>query len=267
MKDKLRRLKKILKSYKGLVLAYSGGVDSTFLLAIAARVLKDRLIAVTATSRLYPGSEVESARKMARRFQVRHRVIKTEELRDRRFVTNPPDRCYYCKRELFNKLKKIARRYGYEVADGTNYSDRRDFRPGKRAARELGIKSPLSEAGLTKEEIRILSKRLGLKTWDKPAMACLASRIPYGIKITRQIIEQIARAESFLKKMGVGTVRVRHHGLIARIETRPEDFYRIIKHHSKIVRRFRKIGFLYVTLELAGYQSGSMNRVLRKTKL
>lgn len=263
MDHKLQRLKRLLKSYDGLVLAYSGGVDSSFLMCVAAEVLKNRLVCVTAASPLYPQEETRLAKNLAKRLKVKHRVIHTHELANERFASNPRQRCYFCKKELFLRLKKIGSRYGYAVADASNYSDRNDFRPGTRAAAELGVKSPLSEVKMTKSEIRRFARKYGLPNWNKPAMACLASRIPYGKRISRGLVAKIRQAENFLKNLGFEQLRVRHHDLIARIETEPKQFGKFLKSRQKIIRFFERLGYKYVTLDLTGYVTGSMNKSLR----
>ncbi len=263
MKKKLRRLKNILRSYKGLILAFSGGVDSSLLMSIAARVLKDRLLCVTAASPLYPKEEIELARRLARKLKVKHQIIHTDELANKNFIKNTPRRCYFCKKELFSQLKAIARPYGYEAADATNYTDRKDFRPGTLAARELGVKSPLAEARFTKKEIRELAKSLGLPNWQKPAMACLASRIPYGRKIDLVTLKKIAKGERLLKRLGFDQFRVRHHDTVVRIEVSANQLPLVLRKRNKIIKFFEHLGYQYVTLDLAGYVTGSMNKPLR----
>jgi uncharacterized protein len=260
--DKHERLQGILADTGGLVIAYSGGVDSTLLLKVAVDVLGDRVLAVTATSETYPSQEVEEAIALARDIGARQQVIHTEELEMEEFASNPPERCFYCKRELFGKLLEIARQQGLAVvADGSNVDDTGDFRPGMKAGAQLGIRSPLREAGLTKADVRELSRQLGLPTWDKPSFACLASRFPYGRRISREELSQVAAAEQVLRELGVRQVRVRHYGDTARIEVNPHDFEIVMKqeNRARVISAFHQIGYLYVTLDLEGYRTGSMN--------
>lgn len=266
LKQKYDNLKTILAETGGLVVAYSGGVDSTLLLKAATEALGDRALAVTATSETYPPQEFAEAKKLANEIGARQRVIHTSELEVEQFRDNPPERCYYCKRELFGKLLEIAREEGLAaVADGSNVDDLGDYRPGMKAAEELGVICPLRDAGLTKDEIREISKELGLPTWDKPSFACLASRFPYGDEITMEKLTQVAAAEQVLRGLGLGQLRVRHHGQTARIEVDAEGFEAVIRsdNRARIVEELHKIGYLYVTLDLDGYRTGSMNEPLK----
>jgi uncharacterized protein len=263
---KYKKLESILKKMGRVLVAFSGGVDSTLLLRTARDLLDGNVRAVVAASETYPQREIREARRLAARFGVKVRVIKTRELENPDFYRNPPERCYYCKQELFSRLLEIARREGIPyVLDGANADDSQDFRPGSRASRELGVRSPLQEAGLTKEEIREVSRSLGLPTWNKPSLACLASRFPYGARIDRKSLARVGRAEDALRRAGFTQVRVRHHGPVARIEISPVEFPRIIEEKARrtIVRNIKKAGYLYVTLDIEGYRTGSMNEALR----
>lgn len=260
---KLENLKEIIKETNGAVVAFSGGVDSTFLLRIAKDVLGDKVLAVTANSETYPKRELEAAKSFAAEIGARHIIIETLELEIAGFADNPPDRCFYCKHELFSKLTDIARQNGIDyVFDGSNYDDRNDHRPGMRAAKELGVVSPLKQAEMTKADIREVSRELGLSTWDKPSFACLSSRFPYGTKITPEKLTVVGEAEDFIRDLGFKELRVRHHDNIARIEVGRKDLERIIPYADMISEKLKKLGFLYVTLDLSGYTTGSMNYTL-----
>ena len=251
-----------------VLVAYSGGVDSTFLLKVAKDVLDGKVLAVTASSSTYPDEELEFAKKMAKILGVRHRIIKTQELENKRFISNPINRCYFCKKELFGRLKDIAQKFKLNfVVDATNVSDIKDYRPGNIAKKEFNIRSPLQEAGFTKEDIRKLSKRLGLVTWDKPSLACLASRIPYGTKISLKMLERIQKAEKFLRQIGFKEARLRHYNGLCRIEVPKSDILSLISKRDKVVNRLKRIGYNYITVDLEGYRTGSMNELLRKTKI
>jgi len=263
---KLKSLKKILSEMGSVLIAYSGGVDSTFLLKVALDVLGDKAIAVTARSATYLSRELEEARKNATLLGAKHILIDTNELHDENFVSNPPERCYYCKKELFSRLLALAKQYSLNyVVDGSNYDDIHDFRPGMKAASEFGIRSPLKEAMLTKEEIRKLSKEMNLPTWNKPPSPCLATRFPYGTRITAEELSKVERAEEFLAGLGIEQLRVRVHGNVARIEVLKKDMHIFFdaKISEKIVERFKSLGYTYVTLDLQGYRMGSMNEVLQ----
>lgn len=258
---KTAALREILAEMGGCVIGFSGGVDSTLLFAVAADVLGNRALAVTATSKTYPERELNEARELADLIGGRHLVIVSEELDIPEFRDNPRDRCYYCKKELFAKLKEVAVRenFGY-VLDGTNVDDAGDHRPGRKAADELQVRSPLEEAGFTKQDIRDLSRDMGLPTWDKPAFACLSSRFPYGTSITAERVAQVGLAEESLRELGFRTLRVRYHGAVARIELGEEEFVRasgILR--DDVVRLVKAAGFTYVALDLQGYRTGAMN--------
>jgi uncharacterized protein len=264
--DKLERLETLLAPLRKVVIAFSGGVDSTFLLGVLSKDPERKVIAVTALSPTHPQKEQEAARDLARRFSARHREITGDEIHLEGFRTNPPDRCYHCKKHLFSKIEEIRRQEGCEVVlDGSNVDDLADFRPGMRALGELGVRSPLQEAELGKAEIRALSQKMGLPTWNKPSLACLASRIPYGTEITEEALARIDRCEAFLMERVEGSVRVRYHGNLARIEVEPSGFSVLLMHRETLVGFFKQQGFAYVTFDLEGYRTGSMNEVLGQT--
>ncbi|MFA5097716.1 MAG: ATP-dependent sacrificial sulfur transferase LarE [Candidatus Margulisiibacteriota bacterium] len=271
--NKLLALKKTLKKMGPSLIAFSGGVDSSFLCAVAKEVLGDNVIAVTAVSETYPKSELKDAKKLAKLLKIRHKIIKTKEFDDKKFISNPPQRCYFCKKELFEQLKAVAKEQGVKtVLDASNYDDLKDFRPGSRAKKELGVRSPLQESKMTKADIRKFSRQLNLTTWNKPACACLASRIPYGEKLSKEKLRRIEEAEKILKRIiwanGRLPIRVRAHNNIARIEIDPSQIQRIFKGDimSKIARKLKDLGFAYVTLDLQGFRSGSMNEGIKKWK-
>ncbi len=262
MDSKWEQLKATLRAMDSVLIAFSGGVDSTFLLAAAHQTLGDNVLGVTVLSEVHPEWEQREATALARRIGARHQTLAVEVLDRPAFRENPPERCYLCKQALFSKLREVAAQQGLRyVADGTNADDEGDFRPGMRALKELEIRSPLKEVGLTKQEIRALSKQLGLITWDRPSFACLASRFPYGTRITQGRLRQVDQAEALLRDQGFRTFRVRYHGDLARIEVSEDDLTRFFDAalREKVVHRLRELGFLYVTLDLQGYRMGSMN--------
>ncbi|MBT9131660.1 ATP-dependent sacrificial sulfur transferase LarE [candidate division NPL-UPA2 bacterium Unc8] len=266
--DKLKRLSKIIGEMKSVLIAYSGGVDSTLLLRVASDVLGEKVLAVTARSALYPQEEHRETKRITAMLEVRQIIIRQDELKIKEIRTNVPQRCYYCKRELFSTLVRLARKEGLSnIADGTNLDDLDDFRPGMKAAYEYDIRSPLREAELTKRDIRRLSRKLNLPTADKPPMACLASRFPYGEEITQKKLKMVEKGEEFLRDLlkAKQAVRVRHHdNNIARIEVTGEEIFRLFNEEArnKVVKEFRKLGYNYVNLDLEGYRSGSMNEVI-----
>jgi uncharacterized protein len=263
MQDKLTLLRDTIASMESVVVAFSAGVDSTFVAAVAADVLGERAVAVTGVSPSIPAAEVDEAKNLAARIGIRHLLLDTSEMDRPGYVENSPQRCYHCKTELYSLLEELAVREGYQyVLDGCNADDLGDHRPGRVAAAEHSVRSPLMEAGLTKAEIREHSRELGLPTWDKPAMACLSSRIPYGTPVTVEALDQVGAAEAFLKQLGMRQVRVRHHTNVARIEVEPADLAVVIEHRDRIVTRLNNLGYKYVTLDLAGFRSGSMNEGL-----
>jgi uncharacterized protein len=270
VEEKLSKLKAIVSELESVVVAFSGGVDSTLVTKVCYDVLRDNSMAVTARSETYPDFEFKEAQKLAREIGIKHLVIDTSELAIEGFANNPPERCYFCKTELFGKLKEIAKEQGFlNVADGANLDDTQEFRPGLQASRELNVRSPLKEAGMTKKDIREVSKMLKLPNWDKPAYACLSSRFPYGQSITEEKLSMVSEAEKYLRGLGLVQFRVRHHETIARIEVLPDDINILTNSPAReeLTAKFKEIGFTYVTLDLAGYRSGSMNEVLTETEL
>jgi len=263
---KLQRLREAFRAYGSALVAYSGGVDSTFLLKVAVDTLgRDKVLGVTARSESLTDRAFQIAADIARQFDLPQEVIYYSELGVPGYAENPINRCYLCKGELFQRLKELAAERGFHVVvEGSNADDVGDYRPGMRASAELGIKSPLRELGIAKAEIRAIAQELGLPNWDRPSEACLASRFPYGNRITEEKMRQVAEAEGFLRDLGFKQVRVRHHEKIARIELLPDELPRLLEagRREAVVSHFRALGFLYVTVDLAGYRTGSMNEPL-----
>jgi uncharacterized protein len=266
--DKLAGLKRNLDQMGSALVAFSGGVDSTFLLKVAVDQLGDRVLAVTADSETIPRAELELARHNAAAFGARHLVVNTNEMCDPDFVANPPDRCFHCKKTLFSTLTDLAKEHGVHcVIEGSNISDVSDYRPGFKAVSQFEVRSPLKEVGLTKEEIRELSKQFGLSTWDKPAAPCLSSRIPYGSKITSEKLQRIEAAEKYIRELGFSVLRVRDHGDVARIEVPRESMTRFLGNgmSENVTARLKTLGYQYVTIDLLGFRSGSLNEALKET--
>jgi pyridinium-3,5-biscarboxylic acid mononucleotide sulfurtransferase len=262
--EKADALRKQLSTFGSVVVAYSGGVDSAYLALVASQTLGPRVVAVTADSPSYPDRHRQLALQIARDFGFRHEVIHTYELDRPEYRANPSNRCYYCKHELYTHLSRIASDRGAVVVDGNNADDRGDYRPGRQAAREFGVRSPLDDVGLTKDEIRALSKRAGLPTWDEPASACLSSRIPYHQEVTDEKLRTIERAEDVLRRLGFRVFRVRHHDEVARIEISRDEMARALDEETAaaIVRELKGLGYRYVSLDLQGYRTGSLNEGL-----
>jgi pyridinium-3,5-biscarboxylic acid mononucleotide sulfurtransferase len=266
MEDNLQRLKIRLKEHKSAVIAFSGGVDSTFLASIAKDVFGDNLLLITATSSTYPFYELEEAKSLAEFLGIKHKIIVSEEIDIPGYADNPPDRCYYCKSELFGKIKHIASLEGYEaVLDGSNADDLNDFRPGMRAKEEKGVISPLADSGFTKSEIRRLSANLNLPTATKQSYACLASRFPYGEKITKIKLDRLAMAEFEVRKLGFTQFRIRSHENLARLEFIPSEMDKAWEIKDKLTAICQNSGFNFVTIDLKGYRTGSMNEVLTES--
>ena len=266
MSEKERALRETLASLDSVIVAYSGGVDSAYLAWVAHETLGNRAVAVTADSPSYPERHREMAVRIASRFGLRHEIVRTAELERPEYRANPTNRCYFCKHELYTHLSRLATARHAVVIDGNNADDRGDYRPGRQAAREFGVRSPLDEVDLRKDEIRELSRRAGLPTWDEPASACLSSRIPYHHEVTDEKLRMIERAEEAVRALGFRVCRVRHHDALARIEIGRDELPRALDPEvaDAIVRGLKAIGYRYVTIDLQGYRTGSLNEPLRK---
>lgn len=265
LEEKYARLVQILRECGSVCVGYSGGVDSVFLAKVAVDVLGPAsVLAVTGLSESFPAVQREIALECVRRFGIPHLELRTEELADPNYAANPANRCYFCKTELWSRLKGVAAERGLAVVlDGSNADDGHDYRPGMQAAREHGVRSPLLEAGLTKAEIRELSRRLGLPTWDQPSAPCLASRLPYGLGVTRERLQQVETAEAVLRERGFREFRVRHHGEVARLEIARAELPRAVEQAAELAARIREIGFRRVLLDVEGYRPGALNEGLR----
>jgi pyridinium-3,5-biscarboxylic acid mononucleotide sulfurtransferase len=265
LEEKYERIKKMLHEMQTVIVAYSGGIDSTLLLKIAHDVLGNQVIGITAVSASMPRSELDEARDIAKMIGAKHILIQSHELEDQRYIENPPNRCYFCKLDVYTQMVEYSLEHDYRyILDGTNADDLNDHRPGRQAALEKGLRSPLLEAGFTKADIRILARQFDLPNWNKPSAACLSSRIPYGTPIDISVLHQIEQAENLLHQMGFSQVRVRYHNQIARIEMETNDFSAALEKRLDITSRLKALGFLYITLDLNGFRSGSMNEVLEK---
>jgi len=264
LQDKFSRLKRIISAYQSTLVAFSGGQDSAFLLKVCALVLPlNKILAVIAVSATYPQGELAKAKVLAKQIGAKLTVIRTKELHNQKFAVNSIRRCYFCKQELFLKLIDLAKQNKLNfVLEAGSLSDQEDYRPGNIAKRELKIKSPLMEAGFNKNDIRRLSKKLGLSSWNKPSLACLASRIPYGVKITAGLLKRIDQAESYLASLGFKQVRLRHHNDLCRIEVDKSDIRRLLSKRGMIVEQLKKAGYHYITVDLEGYRTGSLNEVI-----
>ncbi len=263
---KLSELRAAVRALGSAVVAFSGGVDSTLIEKVASDELSGRVLLVTAASEIHPAAELDRAKELASHFGAPHEIVSGDELANERFTANPPDRCYICKIGLYSKLDRLRIERGYNyIVDGANADDAGDYRPGDRAARELGTRRPLAELGMTKAEVRAVSERLGLSNWDMPSDACLASRIPYGVRIDSEILEKIEKSEiAIMEITGLKQARVRDHGGVARIEVMPDAIEQLTRPgvRERLVAELKRLGYHYVSLDLAGYRTGSMNEVL-----
>ncbi len=257
---KLEHLRELVRDMRSVLVAYSGGIDSALVMVVAHHELGEQALACIGVSPSYPTREMKSATEFAESLKIPYRLVNTEEYLDENYAANPTNRCYFCKSELHTHLHRIAEEDNWEqVVDGANASDLGDFRPGMDAARERDVRSPLIEAGITKPEVRAIARHLGMPIWDKPAMACLSSRVPHGTAITPELLRQIEAAEDVLVELGFPQFRVRHHDKVARIEVPPADFPLIVEHHAAITERIKETGYRFVTLDLSGFRSGSLN--------